>query len=82
MDAINVQVARGKIGKKGTSKGSKKHWEFSLILLGSGALAGEHANRLQVCLRSLGKFTRKAEACSNGKEKNGLKKWKIDLFCF
>ena len=67
MDAINVQGARGRIGKKGMSKGSNKHWEFSLILLGSGALAGERSNRLQVCLRSLGKLARKAEACSNEK---------------
>lgn len=81
MGGTHAQDARVKIDKKSLCKGNEKQREFSLILLGSDSLAGEHGNKLQTCLKSLEKkLDRKAEAYGN--EKACLTKWKGDLFWF
>lgn len=76
MGGTSVQGARAKIDKKILCKGNKKHREFSLILLGSDFLAGEHGNKLQTCLKSLEKseiekqkhMATKKPPSQNGKE--------------
>lgn len=81
LSATSVQGARAKNDKKSLCKDNKKHEKFSLILLGSDSLAGEHSNRLQNHIRSLEKKLDREEE-TYGNEKACLEKWKIGLFCF